>query len=339
MSVNRKNVVINFFFRKPRVNGNYSIERSFNSFICLLKRKNYKINKYISPFESKGILNRILIILWGYFKQGDINHISGDINFINLFFNEKTTISTFLDFYLLRKLKGLKLFFFKKFWVILPLRNSTFSIAISKHTKKELTKIDRNCEVKTQIIPVCYHILLRRSNKIFNHIKPVILIIGTSENKNIIRSLKSLRNINCSVVIVGLLNKIVLELLKKINLEYVNYENLSDKQMNSEYQKCDIVLFPSIYEGFGLPIIEGQVCGKVVVTSNIPPMNDIAGVNGACLVNPYDVKDINKGILKVINKKKYRVKLILNGFKNSKKFSPKLVAKKYMSLYYKLSNL
>jgi len=78
------------------------------------------------------------------------------------------------------------------------------------------------------------------------------------------------------------------------------------------------------------------VCGKPVVTSNISPMNDIAGVNGACLVNPYKVKEITKGILKIINNKRYREKLISNGLKNSERYSPKVVAKKYMHLYYRL---
>ena len=329
-------VLINFFFRKPRSNGNYSIERSFSSFIFFLRKKKFKVNICISPLESNGIFNRLLMILWAYFKQGDINHISGDINFINFFLNKKKTISTFLDCYPLQTLKGIKLFLFKKFWVFFPLRNSTFSVAISKNTKKELIKVESSYESKIEVIPVCYHMSLKRSKKIFNYNKPRILIIGTSKNKNIINSIKSLKNICCTAVIIGDLNETILKMLMKINLEYINYNNLSDKQMNAQYQKSDIILFPSVYEGFGLPIIEGQVSGKVVITSNISPMNDIAGVNGACLVNPYKVKEINKGVLKIINNKKYREQLISNGLKNSKYYSPKAVAKKYMSLYYRL---
>jgi glycosyltransferase involved in cell wall biosynthesis len=163
------------------------------------------------------------------------------------------------------------------------------------------------------------------------------LIIGTAKNKNIINSLKSLKNIQCKVIIIGKLNDNILKFLEKTDLDYLNYVNLSNEKINIQYKKCDIILFPSTYEGFGLPIIEGQVCGKAVITSNISPMKDIAGVNGACLVNPYKVKEISNAILNIINNKKYRDKLINNGFKNSKHYSPKLIAKKYMSLYYKLS--
>jgi glycosyltransferase involved in cell wall biosynthesis len=335
MRINKK-INIHFFFRKPRLAGNFSIERTFDSFIPYINKKHFKIKKIICPFVSNGIINRIFIIIWAFFKQGDINHVTGDINFISFFFTKKT-ITTFLDCFLLKKLKPIKLFFFKKFWVILPIKKSFYSVAISNQTKKELINCCKSFEDKILEIPVCYHRSLKKSNYSFNFKKPSILIIGTAKNKNIINSLKSLKNIQCKVIIIGKLNDSMLKFLEKTDLDYLNYINLSNEKINIQYKKSDIILFPSTYEGFGLPIIEGQVCGKAVITSNISPMKDIAGVNGACLVNPYKVKEISNAILNIINNKKYREKLINNGIKNSKHYSPKLIAKKYMSLYYKLS--
>ena len=335
MRINKK-INIHFFFRKPRSLGNFSIERTFESFIPFINKKHFKINKIVCPVVSKGFVNRIFIILWAFFKQGDINHVTGDINFISFFFTKKT-ITTFLDCFLLRELKFIKLFFFKKFWIIFPIKKSDYSVAISNQTKKELLNSCKFSENSILTIPVCYHRFLKKSNYRFNYKKPNILIIGTAKNKNIINSLKSLKNISCKVTIIGELSENIIKLLKKIDLDYLNYINLSNKEISTQYKKSDIILFPSTYEGFGLPVIEGQVCGKAVITSNISPMKDIAGVNGACLVNPYKVKEISKGILNIIQNKKYREKLISNGFKNSKKYSPKLIAKKYMSLYYKLS--
>ena len=57
--------------------------------------------------------------------------------------------------------------------------------------------------------------------------------------------------------------------------------------MADRYAAADIIIFPSLYEGFGLPILEGQKAGRAVLTSNIPPMTEVAG-GGACLVDPYD---------------------------------------------------
>jgi len=336
MRANKK-INIHFFFRKPRSVGNFSIERTFNSFIPFINKKHFKIKKIICPVVSKGIINRIFIIIWAFFKQGDINHVTGDINFISLFFTKKT-ITTFHDCFLVKKLKFIKLFFFKKFWIIFPIKKSFYSVAISNQTKKELINCCKSLENKILEIPVCYHRFLRRCNYSFNFKKPSILIIGTAKNKNIINSLKSLKNIQCKVIIIGKLDDNLLNFLKKTDIDYLNYTNLSNKEINIQYKKSDIILFPSTYEGFGLPIIEGQVCGKAVVTSNISPMKEIAGINGACLVNPYNVKEISRGVLNIINNKKYRERLIKSGFKNSQHYSPKLIANKYMSLYYELSD-
>ena len=84
MRINKK-IKINFFFRKPRSSGNFSIERIFDSFIPFINKKHFNINKIVCPVVSKGIINRIFIIFWAFFKQGDINHITGDINFISFF--------------------------------------------------------------------------------------------------------------------------------------------------------------------------------------------------------------------------------------------------------------
>ena len=95
---------------------------------------------------------------------------------------------------------------------------------------------------------------------------------------------------------------------------------------------CDMVIFVSLIEGFGLPIIEAQATGRPVVTSNISAMPETAG-DGACLVDPYNIKDIRKGVLKVINDTDYRNSLINHGIKNVNRFLPEVIAAYYLTLY------
>ena len=94
----------------------------------------------------------------------------------------------------------------------------------------------------------------------------------------------------------------------------------------------DLLVFVSTYEGFGLPILEAQATGRPVITSNVLSMPEVAG-DSACLVDPFDVSSIRKGILKVINDPAYREKLIKRGFENVKRFQPDKIAEQYADIY------
>ena len=107
--------------------------------------------------------------------------------------------------------------------------------------------------------------------------------------------------------------------------------------MVNEYEKCDILSFVSTYEGFGLPIIEAQTCGRVVITSNISSLPEVAG-NGAYFINPYDITEIKNGIKELINNSKLRDELIQNGIENVKRFNPEQIANQYKELYQKVLN-
>jgi len=98
------------------------------------------------------------------------------------------------------------------------------------------------------------------------------------------------------------------------------------------YQECDLVVFASTYEGFGLPIIEAQATGKPVVTSALAPMCDVAG-GGAALVDPYEPASIREGIQKIISDPVYRDSLIQEGLHNAARYRAELVAAHYAAIY------
>ena len=93
-----------------------------------------------------------------------------------------------------------------------------------------------------------------------------------------------------------------------------------------------MVVFVSTYEGFGLPILEGNAVGRPVITSNISSMPEVAG-DAACLVNPFDEAEIRNGVLKVIKESSYRQELVAKGLINVKRFRPEEIAKQYAELY------
>jgi glycosyltransferase involved in cell wall biosynthesis len=121
-------------------------------------------------------------------------------------------------------------------------------------------------------------------------------------------------------------------LLLKNDIIYSNEEFISHDQVVKEYENCDIVSFPSIYEGFGLPIIEGQITGRVVLTSNISPMNDVAG-EGAFLVNPSSIESINNGFTRLISDDVLRQIILEKAQKNVVKYLPAKAVDQYCQIY------
>ena len=103
-------------------------------------------------------------VIWAFFNQGDVNHITGDINFISLFLSKKKTINTILDHDSLNRLKGIKWLVYYIFWVIILLKSS-YLISISHKTKKEIlkyTNIDKN---KIIVSGICIQSIYKKNKK------------------------------------------------------------------------------------------------------------------------------------------------------------------------------
>lgn len=126
-----------------------------------------------------------------------------------------------------------------------------------------------------------------------------------------------------------LLNEIgAMDLLKHIVLSgYV-----VDEDLPLIYQLSELFLFPSLREGFGIPIIEAMACGIPVITSNTSSMPEVAG-NAAHLVDPYKIKEITDGMLKILSDENYKNSLITQGLEQSKLFTWSSMATQVLEQY------
>ena len=326
-----------YFFRKTRPSGNYSIESYFEDVIRFLP-KNLIAKKKIARYESTGLLKRLYILLAAIFNQGDINHITGDIHFINLFLRKKKTILTIHDCGFMRNPSPPAQFILKWFWLKLPVWRSHIVTAVSESTKNEIIYYTGCNPEKIRVINTTVSEKYEFLRKEFNSLKPILLQIGTAQNKNVERLIPALDGINCQLNIIGKLSPEQLLLLKQHNIDYLNSYNISNEEMLSAYKNCDAVVFVSTLEGFGMPIIEANRVGRVVVTSNTSSMVEVAS-DAACLVDPLDINSIRAGVLKIISDSTVREQLITNGLKNKDRFLPGKIAEQYYFLYMELLNL
>lgn len=224
------------------------------------------------------------------------------------------------------------------------LRGATHLIAVSNATKDDLVKRIGINSKKITVIYEGYDKELFKPVKNDLLPKTYYLFVGTVQpRKNLERLIKAFslqlsairqetkksedRRLtvgDLKLVIVGSkgwLSDEIYKLPKKLGIEkrvkFLGY--VPDENMPALYSGAIALIYPSLFEGFGLPILEAQACGCPVITSNCSSMPEVAG-KGVILVDPYNIDDIVKGMNK-IKKQETRNKLIKLGFENIKRFS------------------
>jgi len=320
-----------FFHRKPRPNFNFSVENLFHQIRgALPKNVDWEVRQL--RFYSQGFLKRLFICLEAAWRQKGINHVTGDINFIAIFLRKRRTVLTILDVGFMKHKSKLARMILQLFWIVLPVKRAGVITTISQSTKDELLKyVDINPSlIKVIYVPISTSFF--PLPKKFNKQKPVILQIGTKPNKNVLRLVQALRGISCKLEIVGEIGTELVGALEASPIDYTASKNLSQQELLEKYKSADILSFVSTYEGFGMPIAEGNAIGRVVVTSNILSMPEVAG-NAAHLVDPFDVQSIRNGILKVISDDLYREQLIERGYQNHLRFDVQRIAQQFAEIY------
>lgn len=310
-----------------------SIERVFGQIGKNISKINFEVSFQKLSFGNS-LLGIIKNLIFFRKTEADIFHITGHIHYIPLILPKKKTILTIHDLRFLQTKSFFRRWVLKKLFLDLPLKKLKYLTAISETTRQEILS-NSNCAAdKIRVIenPLAESFFTSESVKNFDEDCPVILQIGTMENKNLPNLFKALAGVTCKLVIIGQLDNEQLSVLEGSGIFYENKINLTDTEIIDEYKDADIISFCSTYEGFGLPIIESQAMRKPVITSNLSPMKEVSG-GAAYLANPNDILSIRKGILKIINDRNYREKLINGGIKNIERFKPQVIAQEYENLY------
>lgn len=176
-----------------------------------------------------------------------------------------------------------------------------------------------------------------------------ILFVGTLQpRKNVARLIEAFSTLkdmpgDPSLVLVGKkgwLYEEILQAPKKFDIEdkVIFLDYVSDEDLPSLYKNAACFVLPSLYEGFGLPVLEAMSYGCPVVTSNVSSLPEVGG-DAVFYINPESVEDIANGIKKVLTDTKLRKMLIEKGYKQAKKFSWEKTARETLKLLEEVANI
>jgi glycosyltransferase involved in cell wall biosynthesis len=324
-----------FAHRKQRRLGNFSIESVFQTLTPVLA-KSVAVSNWSAPYFSSRLLNRLLSILslkrYIVTARPAIVHITGDTHFLIWGTATAKSVLTIHDIGFLHINRGLRYAMLKYFWLTGPIKRASAVTCVSEATRKEIIA-ELGKDYPIRVIPSVIDPRFLRQEKMFNTDKPVILLLGSAPNKNLKRVLTATRNLNVHLCLIARLDAEELRLLD--SQSYEAHQSLTFDELLKKYHLADIVSLCSTHEGFGMPIIEAQTIGRVVLTSNYSSMPEVAG-DGALFVDPFSVQSIREGFERLINDEQLRQQLIVAGFENVKRFDTQKVADQYLQLYREL---
>lgn len=304
--------------------------------------------------------NRLLRVLWEQIilpikaKRNNINLMHCPAHVIPLLSSSTKTILTIHDL-------AFKLFpetfkwqnrVYLNFIVPLSIKNADKIIAVSKNTKEDLI---REYNVNKDKIKVIYNGLDDKYKIIDDKVKldsvktkynlpnDYILYLGNLEpRKNIVNLIKAYslyksKSNNIKLVIAGgkgWLYEDIFSLVKEKKLEkdviFTGY--VDEEDIVALYNAANLFVYPSLYEGFGLPPLESMACGTPVITSNVSSLPEVVG-NAAITVDPYNIKELSEKINKILSNKDLQNKMIQRGIERAKQFTWDKTARETIKVY------
>lgn len=235
----------------------------------------------------------------------------------------------------------------------LSVYNADYLIAVSKNTRKDILNIFKGISAPVECVYQGFSSIYSQRVKSNTAIlktsvkSPYFLFVSTIEpSKNVERLIDAFCAFNNSAAIrfslclSGKLGWGYADVLQKIknesekhSIEYIGY--VKDEELVSLYSNAFAFIYPSLYEGFGIPPLEAMACGVPVLCSNNSSLPEVVG-DAAITFDPYSVEEIESAMTQLSKNQQLRVELINKGYEQCKKFSWNQNAVKSFAIYQNL---
>lgn len=229
-------------------------------------------------------------------------------------------------------------------------------IAVSENTRNDLIKLYKIDPKKIKAIYEAPDEIYRPTEdlKRFAQIKRkydlpdrFILFVGVIEpRKNIVGLIEAYHQLMGSIqqklVIVGKkgwLYEDVFKTVERLNLkkDIIFLDYIPKEELVFLYTACDLFVYPSLYEGFGLPPLEAMACGAPVISSNTSSLPEVIGDAGI-LIAPTNIEDLSTSMYKVLTDENLQEAMKLKGLERAKLFSWKKAAQETIKIYEEVCN-
>jgi len=234
-----------------------------------------------------------------------------------------------------------RFYYLYRFLIPRVARKAQKVITVSEFSKNEIAekaKVDRN---RIDIVPNAASSKFHKADKIHlenRYGKYILAVSSLAPSKNIERIIKSyqkLRSDNIKLIITGAggRNYPDYRLNELINGDpsVILAGHLEDAELIGLYRNALLFVYPSLYEGFGLPPLEAMACGCPAVVSKTASLPEVCG-DAAFYVDPYDTDDIARGMEALINDKALRQRLIQKGKEQARRYDWGLSARKMLDI-------
>jgi glycosyltransferase involved in cell wall biosynthesis len=301
-------------------------------------------NVTVVPFKVRNLIQRVfleqVVLPFRTIKLDLLHSVS---NVLPLLSACKTvvTIHDIYQVYYPERFPFLKLMYLK-FFVPLTVLKADKIITVSQCSKNDIEKSYAKFSNSNKI-----NVTLEASRYVER--KPSIdknylLFVGTLEpGKNLNTLLKAYHKLddeikrNYPLKIIGgrgWKNSSIAATISDLKLEkFVHFLGyISDEELADEYYGASLFILPSLYEGFGLPVLEAMSQGTAVITSNVSSLPEVAGT-AAKLVDPQSIEELSKAMNDILSSSKTRDEMVENGYKNNSNFSWKQCALDTITIY------
>jgi glycosyltransferase involved in cell wall biosynthesis len=233
-------------------------------------------------------------------------------------------------------------------WIV---RRSNQTIAVSNYSKQDIITYTQSNPEKIQVIyPGIDPRFQRVGEQVIAEIRQklalpdrFILAFGAPDpRKNTITVLNAFLNFcqsnpDRSLVIAGVNDTYKATLLQQIDTSPFKHRItilpfVDDADLVSIYNAADLVLYPSLYEGCGFPVLEAMACGTPVIASNVTSIPEVAG-DAAILIDPMDIDGITAALVKLSTDLDLRQRLIDRGYQQAQSFSWRRTAQENLNIY------